>query len=141
MMELILQSLYSGVLQKKSYALIALGLALVFGRMKVINLAHGELVLLAAYIAYAVESGLNISPIYAIPIALVIVCLCSVAVYGLVKMIWADRELNSLILTYGIGVILTNAILLIWSADVHSTSSSWLQEAIVVGPLFSMRGE
>lgn len=141
MMDLILQSLYSGILQGGSYALIALGLALVFGTMRVINLAHGELVLLAAYIAYTVEANLGISPIYAIPIALVVVGFCSVLVYGLVNMVRADRELNSLILTYGVGVMLTNAILLTWSADVHSTSSSWLQDAIVVGPLFSMRGE
>ena len=52
MTELILQATYSGLLQGGSYALIALGLALVFGTMKVINLAHGELVLLAAYVAY-----------------------------------------------------------------------------------------
>lgn len=141
MTELILQSLYSGVLQGGSYALIALGLALVFGTMRVINLAHGELVLLAAYIAYTVESSIGISPIYAIPIALVLVSFCSVLVYGLVNMIRADRELNSLILTYGVGVMLTNAILLTWSADVHSTSSAWLQDAVVFGPLFSMRGE
>ncbi|MBV2179838.1 MAG: branched-chain amino acid ABC transporter permease [Castellaniella sp.] len=141
MMELIFQSLYSGVLQGGSYALIALGLALVFGTMKVINLAHGELVLLAAYIAYSVEANLGVSPIFAIPIALVLVCFCSVLVYWLVSMIRADRELNSLILTYGVGVIVTNAILLTWSADVHSTSSSWLQDAVVLGPLYSMRGE
>jgi branched-chain amino acid transport system permease protein len=71
MTELILQALYSGLLQGGSYALIALGLALVFGTMRVINLAHGELVLLAAYIAYTVESGLGLNPAWAIPIALV----------------------------------------------------------------------
>jgi len=141
MTELILQALYSGLLQGGSYALIALGLALVFGTMKIINLAHGELVLLAAYIAYAVESGLGLGPMFAIPIALVVVSLTSVGVYLLVSRIKKDREINSLILTYGIGVILTNAILLVWSADVRSTSSSWLQEAFVVGPLYSMRSE
>ena len=62
MAELILQALWSGVLTGSSYALIALGLALVFGTMKVINLAHGELVLLAAYIAYACESGFGVEP-------------------------------------------------------------------------------
>ena len=141
MTELIAQALYSGVLQGGSYALIALGLALVFGTMKVINLAHGELVLLAAYIAYAVESGLGLGPVFAIPIALVIVCIASVAVYLVVSRIRHDREINSLILTYGIGVILTNLILLIWHADVRSTSSTWLQEAFVIGPLYSMRSE
>jgi branched-chain amino acid transport system permease protein len=141
MTELILQALYSGLLQGGSYALIALGLALVFGTMKVINLAHGELVLLAAYVAYAVESGLGLGPMFAIPIALVVVCTAAVLVYAVVSRIKQDREINSLILTYGIGVILTNLILLIWHADVRSTSSTWLQEAFVVGPLFSMRSE
>jgi branched-chain amino acid transport system permease protein len=141
MTELILQALYSGVLQGGSYALIALGLALVFGTMKVINLAHGELVLLAAYVAYAVESGLGLGPMFAIPIALVVVCSAAVSVYFVVSRIKQDREINSLILTYGIGVILTNVILLVWHADVRSTSSTWLQEAFVVGPLYSMRSE
>jgi branched-chain amino acid transport system permease protein len=141
MTELILQALYSGLLQGGSYALIALGLALVFGTMKVINLAHGELVLLAAYIAYAVESGLGLGPVFAIPIALVVVCIAAVSVYFVVSRIKKDREINSLILTYGIGVILTNVILLVWHADVRSTSSTWLQEAFVVGPLYSMRSE
>ncbi|MFC0132790.1 branched-chain amino acid ABC transporter permease [Massilia eurypsychrophila] len=141
MTDLILQALYSGLLQGGSYALIALGLALVFGTMKVINLAHGELVLLAAYVAYTVESKLGFGPVLAIPIALVVVCIAAVSVYLIVSRIKSDREINSLILTYGIGVILTNAILLIWSADVRSTSSTWLQEAFVVGPLYSMRSE
>lgn len=141
MTDLILQALYSGLLQGGSYALIALGLALVFGTMRVINLAHGELVLLAAYIAYSVESGLGLNPAWAIPIALVVVSLTSAGVYGIVSRIKKDREINSLILTFGIGVILTNLILLVWKADVRSTSSSWLQEAFVVGPLYSMRSE
>ncbi len=141
MTELILQAIYSGLLQGGSYALIALGLALVFGTMKVINLAHGELVLLAAYVAYAVESAFNVSPIVAIPVALVVVCISAVLVYFLVDRIQEDRELNSLILTYGIGVMLTNAILLIWKADIRSTKSSWLQDAVVLGPFYSMRSE
>ncbi len=141
MTELILQALYSGLLQGGSYALIALGLALVFGTMKVINLAHGELVLLAAYIAYSVESGLGWSPLLAIPLAMLVVCSTSVMVYLAVSRIQKDREINSLILTYGLGVMLTNLILLVWKADVHSTSSSWMQDAFVLGPFFSMNSE
>jgi branched-chain amino acid transport system permease protein len=141
MTELILQSLYSGLLQGGSYALIALGLALVFGAMKVINLAHGELVLLAAYIGYTVESKLGVNPLLAIPVAVVVVTLASAGIYVLVGRIKTNREINSLTLTYGVGVILTNLALLIWSADVRATSSSWMQEAFVLGPLYSMRSE
>lgn len=141
MTELILQSVYSGLLQGGSYALIALGLALVFGAMKVINLAHGELVLLAAYIAYTVESKLGWNPAAAIPVAVLVVTITSALLYFVVGQIKTNREINSLTLTYGVGVILTNLVLMIWSADVRATSSSWMQEAFIVGDLYSMRSE
>ena len=85
MFELVLQSLFSGLLASGYYALIALGLALVFGTMRVINLAHGELVLLAAYIAYTAESQFGVNPLFAIPLTIAIVCATSAAVYALVS--------------------------------------------------------
>lgn len=141
MTELVLQALWSGVLTGSSYALIALGLALIFGTMNVINLAHGELVLLAAYIAYTCESAFGASPLLAIPAAIVIVCAATAITYLLVSRIRTNRELNSLLLTYGIGVMLTNGMLLLWKADIRSTKSTWLQDAVVLGPFYSMRSE
>jgi branched-chain amino acid transport system permease protein len=99
------------------------------------------LVLLSAYVAYTVESQLGWNPMMAIPVSVVVVSLASASVYFLVGKIKTNREINSLTLTYGVGVILTNLILLIWKADVRTTNSSWMQEAIVIGPLFSMRSE
>ncbi len=141
MFDLILQSLYSGMLVGGVYALIALGLSLSFGTMRIINLAHGELVLLAAYIGYAVESRLDINPMLALPFALVAVCLCSAIIYFLVSCIKRNRELNSLMLTFAIGMILTNAVLLFWSSDIRSTSSSTMQDALQIGNLYSMFSE
>ena len=141
MTELVLQALWSGVLTGSSYALIALGLALIFGTMNVINLAHGELVLLAAYVAYTCESAFGTSPLLAIPVAIVIVGAATALIYWLVSRIRRDRELNSLLLTYGVGVMLTNGMLLLWKADIRSTKSAWLQDAIALGPFYSMRSE
>lgn len=141
MFELILQALYSGLLVGGVYALVAIGLALSFGTMRIINLAHGELVLLAAYMAYVVESRLQINPLLAIPLALLVACAASTAVYLLVARIRKNRELNSLMLTFAIGIIITNAVLLIWSGDVRSTGSAALQDAIQIGSLFSMKSE
>jgi branched-chain amino acid transport system permease protein len=141
MVELTLQALWSGILTGSSYALIALGLALVFGTMRIINLAHGELVLLAAYVAYTCESGFGINPLFAIPVAIIVVCAVALVTYHCVSRITRDRELNSLLLTYGIAVMLTNGALALWKADIRSTKSAWLQDAIVFGPLYSMRSE
>jgi branched-chain amino acid transport system permease protein len=110
MFELTLQAVFSGLLSGAFYALIALGLALVFGTMKVINLAHGELILLSAYVAYTLESVGGWSPLAALPVALVVIGLCAAGVYFLVTRIKRDRELNSLILTFGLAIMLTNGI-------------------------------
>lgn len=141
MANLILQALFSGLLTGGFYALVALGLALVFGNMKIVNLAHGELVLLAAYIAYTGEAWLGLDPLLAIPLAIVIVCAVAVFIYLMVERIHVDRELNSLLLTYGIAIVLTNAVLLIWKSDVHSSSTPWFQDALVLGNLYSMNSE
>lgn len=141
MLELILQSLYSGILVGGVYALIALGLTLAFGTMRIINLAHGELVLLAAYVAYAVESRFGVNPLLALPLAIVAVCACSAIVYFLVARIQRNRELNSLMLTFAIGMVLTNAVLLFWSSDIHSTASPMMQDALQIGSMYSMAGE
>jgi branched-chain amino acid transport system permease protein len=142
MIELTLQALFSGLLAGGYYATVAVGLALVFGAMRVINLAHGELVLLAAYIAYAAESRYGINPVMAIPIALVVVASASAIVYALLSRIEQDREINSLILTFGIGIILTNGILTIWAADIHSTTNPWFQDSLVIADtLFAMNAE
>ncbi len=141
MTALILQAIFSGILAGGAYALIALGLALTFGTMKIINLAHGELVLLAAYIAFTLESALGVNPLWTIPAAVMVVGAVGAAVNQLVTAIKLDRELNSLILTYGIGILLTNAVLLIWKAHIRTTATPWFQEAVVIGPLYAARSE
>ncbi|BAF88869.1 MULTISPECIES: branched-chain amino acid ABC transporter permease [Azorhizobium] len=141
MTELILQALFSGVLIGSVYALVALGLALAFGAMRIINLAHGELVLLAAYMAYVVEQRLGLEPYMAIPLALVVVSAVSIVLFMLVNMIKDHRELNSLILTFAVGIILTNAILLVFASDMRTTTSVFLQDAISFGDVFAMKGE
>lgn len=141
MFELVLQAVFSGVLVGSVYALVALGLAVTFGAMRIINLAHGELVLLAAYMAYVVEGRFGLNPWAAIPLALVVVVSLSWVVFKAIDRIREHRELNSLILTFAVGIVLTNAILLIFASDVRSTSSPILQDAISFGDLFAMKGE
>lgn len=141
MTDLLLQALFSGLLIGGVYALVALGLALTFGAMRIINLAHGELVLLAAYMAVMVEGQTGLNPYLAIPLALLATGLVAAIVYFLLDRIRGNRELNSLIFTFAVGVILTNAILLIWASDVRSTASPALQDGVMLGPVFAMSSE
>lgn len=141
MTDLILQALFSGLLIGGVYALVALGLAVAFGAMRIINLAHGELVLLAAYMAYVIETRLGLNPYAAIPLALALTSAVALIVFVLVDRIREHRELNSLLLTFAIGVTLTNALLLIFGSDLRSTANPSLQDAASFGPVYAMRGE
>ena len=141
MLDLILQALFSGLLIGGVYALVALGLALSFGAMRIINLAHGELVLIAAYAAYVVEARGGVSPYWAIPLALVVVSGVSAVLFLMIDRIREHRELNSLILTYGVGIVLTNAVLLAFASDVRTTTAPALQDAVTIGPVYAMAGE
>lgn len=141
MFELIQQAVFSGLLVGSVYALVALGIALTFGAMKIINLAHGEAVLLAAYMAYFIESRTGWNPYASIPLAFAVTGIVSVAIYLLIDRIREHRELNSLILTFAIGIILTNAILLVFKSDVRSTNSPFLQDAISFQTVYAMKGE
>jgi len=141
MFELIQQAVFSGLLVGSVYALVALGIALTFGAMKIINLAHGELVLLAAYMAYLIESRIGSNPYAAIPLAFAVTAVVSVVIYLLIDRIREHRELNSLILTFAIGIILNNAILLVFKSDVRSTNSPFLQDAVSFESVYAMKGE
>ena len=141
MIQLIVQALVSGVLVGGVYALIALGIALTFGTMRIINLAHGELVLLAAYMAFVVEGRFVVNPYAAIPLALLVTGALATAVYFLLNRIREHRELNSLIFTFAVGVIITNAIVLTWASDVRSTNSAALQDSVSFGGVYAMVGE
>jgi len=136
------QSLYSGLLVAAAYALVALGLSLVFGTVRIINMAHGELILLAAYLASECEERFGLPPLLSAPIGIAVIAGLSLAIYALVDRIRKDREINSLLLTYAVGVVLSNGILMIWRGDVRSTGDAWLTAPLIFGDsLFSMRSE
>ena len=79
--EMVGQVLISGVLSGALYALVALGLALIFGVMRVINIAHGPLLMLGAYVTYFLYSRVGLNPFLAVPVSMaalfVVACCCS----------------------------------------------------------------
>jgi branched-chain amino acid transport system permease protein len=116
-------------------------MALVFGTTRVVNLAHGELVLLGAYVAYQAETSLGLGPLLAIPLATVVVVIAALATMKLVASKVTDREIASLLITFGVGVILTNAFVLVWSADFRSTQAAWYVEPSPIRAAPAMNGE
>ncbi len=136
---LLLNSIVSGVITGVNYALFAVGLSFIFGVLKVINLSHGELILLGGYVGYFSVKAAGLP----FPLALVLsagaVSALGFFYYFVLKRV-RDDELNTLILTYGVGVILTNLFLLAWTADERIINIPWMTEGIRVGVIEMNRG-
>jgi branched-chain amino acid transport system permease protein len=107
-----------GVLIGGLYAMFAAGLALIFGVMRLVNIAHGDLIVLAAYIALMTTDTLGLNPLLAIAIVAPIMAAIG---YGLQRALLnrtlGDDVLPPLLVTFGLSVIIQNALLEFFTAD------------------------
>jgi branched-chain amino acid transport system permease protein len=123
-------AIVQGILLGGLYALFACGLSLMFGVMRVVNLAHGDFAVLAAYLALAVITGLNVPVLWS---ALVVAPLFGVVGY-LVQRFIIQRSLDvspltTLLVTFGLSIVIQNGLLEAMSANSRSLPSGSLASA------------
>jgi branched-chain amino acid transport system permease protein len=119
-----------GILLGGLYALFACGLSLMFGVMRVVNLAHGDFAVVAAYLALAVITGLNVTVLWS---ALIVAPLFGVVGY-LVQRFIIQRSLDvspltTLLVTFGLSIVIQNGLLEAMSANSRSLPSGSLASA------------
>jgi branched-chain amino acid transport system permease protein len=132
------QVVISGLLSGALYAMVALGLALIFGVMRVINVAHGPLLMLGAYVTYFLFSGLGMNPYLTVPLSMGAMFVVGVLLQRtLVFRVVNAPELSSLLLTFGISIALVNLAQLVFTSDLRAVE--YLTRSFVVGP-FAISG-
>jgi branched-chain amino acid transport system permease protein len=116
--ETFIQSVVSGVLTGSLYAMIGVGLTVVFGVMRIINLAHGDLVMLGMYGAFWGLALWKVDPFVSILLWVPLLFLGGMLVYRfLLKAIIPGGELNTLLYTAGLSLLIANLALFVWSGD------------------------
>src|SRR2546425_1488785 len=127
------QVVISGVLVGALYAMVALGLALIFGVMRVINVAHGPLLMLGAYTTYFLYQAFGVNPYLTVPVTmLVLFVVGAVLQRTLVFRVVDAPELSSLLLTFGISIALVNLAQLAFTSDLRAIE--FLTGSYVLGP-------
>lgn len=128
------QVVISGLLAGALYSMVALGLALIFGVMRVINVAHGTLLMLGAYTTFWFFQLLGINPYLSLLVSMPLMFLLGVLLQRmLVTRVVDAPELSTLLLTFGISIALVNVAQLAFTSDLRSVE--YLTGAFLLGPI------
>jgi branched-chain amino acid transport system permease protein len=123
---LLWQVLVNGVLLGGLYALMALGLALVWGVLNIVNLAHGALIMLGAYACYYLFTGLSIDPFAALPLVMLALFAFGYLLQRYVlNLVIRAPMFNTLLITFGIDVVLTFLAQIFFSADFRTINPAY----------------
>jgi branched-chain amino acid transport system permease protein len=113
-----LNIILQGVLVGGLYAMFAAGLALIFGVMRLVNIAHGDLIVLAAYLALVVTDSLRWHPLPALIVVVPLMALIGYALQrGILNRTVGDDLLPPLLVTFGLSIIIQNGLLELFTAD------------------------
>jgi branched-chain amino acid transport system permease protein len=132
-----LNAVVQGTLLGGLYALFAAGLSLIFGVMRLVNIAHGDLIILAAYLGLTVTTVAGVHPLLALLIVVPAMGLIGYALQrGILNQTLGDDLLPPLLVTFGLSVILQNGLLEIYTADPQKMDAGALEIAsFAVGSL------
>jgi branched-chain amino acid transport system permease protein len=135
-MDLIAQTLADGLVLGGIYALAAVGFSLIFGVLHVINLSHGILVLLGAYLALILSNALHIDPLLCIPPVMVaLFCIGYVYQRLLIQRAVDRASVNSMLLTFGVALMLQNVMIWLFSPDMKNITPSYAFNSFKIGPV------
>jgi branched-chain amino acid transport system permease protein len=133
---LFLQSALSGILVGGVYALIGIGLTMIFGVMRVINFAHGDLLMLGMYLTWALFTAFGLDPYVSLVVTAPLMFLWG----AILQKVFINRVLgalpqNQILLTIGLGLIMSNAVMLVATSDYRILTTTYSSSSFSVGGL------
>jgi branched-chain amino acid transport system permease protein len=130
------QSLISGILQGGTFALVGIGLTLIFGVMRIINFAHGDLLMVGMYLTYFAFKLLGIDPYVSLLLSLPLMFMLG----AVIQKVFINRVLdalpqNQILLTIGIGLVLSNLAMMFFTSDYQILSTSYSSSSVKLAGL------
>ena len=129
-----LQAVVNGLLTGALYALVGMGMALIFGVMRIVNFAHGAFMMLGMYAAYVLFVHAHLIPYYSFPlVALGMYGLGHLIYMRLLRPIHGQSDFMQILLTLGIGLAISDGIQLVFGADYHQINFPLLEKNLHLG--------
>ncbi len=134
MLEALVQNLVFGILLGALYGLAAVGIAMVFGVTKFLNVAHGELLMLGGYACFWLFNLFDLDPFLSLPLTIFFLLVIGTVLYKLffvrmVKLPQEEKIKNTMLVGFGLSLILQNVALMLWTADDRGITTSYSSAA------------
>ncbi len=136
-MSIIIEAIVTGILTGGVYALMTSGLTLVFGVMDIINIGQGALVILGAYLSYVLAQNLHIDLFLGLLITMPVMFVLGLLIEWLfIRPIKRDRTMLSILVTYGVALIIEGVLNLLFSADYVQLRAWYVTASFQVGGFY-----
>jgi len=128
-------SVLNGLTTGAVYALVALGLTLIYGVLHIINFAHGAALMMALYGVYFLKQAFGIDPYLALPVMVAVMFVAGYALQrGIINRASHGRDENILLVTLGLSIVLENLALLFFQSDTRTIDTSYSLATVAIGP-------
>jgi branched-chain amino acid transport system permease protein len=135
--EIIIQAIISGLLMGFVYALISVGLSLIFGLMEIVNFAHGEFLMLSMYTAFWLWSLFGLDPLLALPVCAALFFGLGIAThYGIIRHILHASMLVQICATFGLAIFLRSLAQFLWTPDPRTIIAPLVEGRVEVMGIF-----
>jgi branched-chain amino acid transport system permease protein len=137
MIQAVTQNLVFGILLGALYGLAAVGIAMVFGVTKFLNVAHGELLMFGGYATFWLFSLFDLDPFLSLPLTIIFLILIGIVLYQLlfvrmVKLPEEEKIKNTMLIGFGLTLIFQNIALSLWTANDRGVTTSYASEAFTL---------
>jgi branched-chain amino acid transport system permease protein len=131
MLETVAQAVINGLLIGGIYALVSIGVTLIFGVVKIVNFAQGEFVMIGMYITYFLFSSFGIDPLLSLLISMpVLFVLGALIQHFLIRRVLGPNDMPQIFLTFALSLLLHNLALLFFSANYRTVHTSYSDTAL-----------
>ncbi|MCH8239613.1 MAG: branched-chain amino acid ABC transporter permease [Proteobacteria bacterium] len=135
--DLLIQAIVSGLLMGLIYALVAVGLSLIFGLMEIVNFAHGEFLMLSMFFSFWFWALLGLDPLVSLPLVVAALAVIGVAVhYGIIRHILHAPMLAQICATFGLALAIRSGAQLFWTPDFRSITNPLSEGRIEISGIF-----
>jgi len=137
MLEIIAQAVINGLLIGGIYALVSIGVTLIFGVVKIVNFAQGEFVMIGMYISFFLFTQFGIDPIVSLVVSMPALFIVGVLVqHFLIRRVLGQNDMPQIFLTFALSLLILNLSLMLFTANYRTVHTWYSDEAFHIGGLY-----